>query len=232
MPLKYLVPLLACTGCLFVTDAGELISDTRQIPAFDAVEVRDGLTVKVKIGAHEDARIFGNQRLVEDLVFYEYKGRLIIERETDTLVISEGRADIELTTPSLVSLSASGGSNVTIQGDIDTARFDLEASGGSTVGVPALGADKVDVEASGGSVVTVAGATDQLIVAASGGSVLSLGELEARRISLGASGGSTLTLNASDEVSGSASGGSVLTVRGRPVVVDVALSGGSVVNEI
>lgn len=231
MRLSLLLPLLACTGCLFVTDAGELVSETRTVPAFDALEVHDGLNVKVKIGPHQEARLFGHERLLEDLVFYERDGRLVIERETDLFVVTEARADIELTTPSLSRLTASGGSNVSTQGPVEATRFVLEASGGSTVDVPSVEADSLVLGASGGSVVNAVGSTDVATISASGGSALDLGELETRRITVEASGGSTLTLNATEEVVGEASGGSVLTVKGRPPVLDVDLSGGSVVNE-
>ena len=133
---------------------------------------------------------------------------------------------VHVTLPTLVSLTASGGSDVSTEGTFTSDTLKLVASGGSDL-VIAVSATTLEATASGGSDMRVTGTARSASVRSSGGSDLDASGLTAAEADVQSSGGSDLSIAVRDKLVGNASGGSDIAYSGQPTVVDVNTSGGA-----
>jgi hypothetical protein len=183
----------------------------------------------------------GDSFLVEVVSPSDDADDVITEIRDDTLVIRRdrsffnslnwfgigGRRDsVNVTLPELISLSASGGSNVKGEGTIAADELDISTSGGSDLALK-VDADSLEISTSGGSDMTVSGSTDRVRVQTSGGSDLHAGDLEAKEANLTSSGGSDIEITVLERLTATASGGSDIQYRGDPAYVDINDSGGA-----
>jgi len=133
---------------------------------------------------------------------------------------------VHITLPALVSLTASGGSDVSAEGVFSSDDLELVASGGSDL-ILEVAVATLRVEASGGSDVRLSGSARSATVISSGGSDLNASRLMVDEADVQSSGGSDLTIGVRDRIVGNASGGSDVTYSGAPRMVDVTASGGA-----
>ena len=134
-----------------------------------------------------------------------------------------------MTLPALVSLDASGGSDVKTEGTFASDNLRVGASGGSDLTID-VAAGVLHVEASGGSDLRVSGTARSAHIESSGGSDLNAGALTAEEADVDSSGGSDVAIAVSQKISGEASGGSDVTYTGAPGSVNVNTSGGAEVH--
>jgi hypothetical protein len=127
----------------------------------------------------------------------------------------------------LDQLSASGGSDVIVDGSINAASLKLDLSGGSDFKGKVTVQGKFDAQLSGGSDADISGSAGSLSVSASGGSDFNGKELVTDTCSADASGGSDIDVTVNRELRASASGGSDVYYRGNPTVAESHKSGGS-----
>lgn len=123
-------------------------------------------------------------------------------------------------------LSASGGSDVEVDGAISATKFFLEASGGSDF-KGKINAGELIVNGSGGSDITIGGKAGNLTVDASGGSDINGYDLVAETATIGASGGSDVEVSVTRHLTANASGGSDVRYKGSATNVTTNKSGGS-----
>lgn len=123
-------------------------------------------------------------------------------------------------------LSASGGSDVEVDGTISATKFSLEASGGSDF-KGKINAGELTVNASGGSDISIGGKAGKLTADASGGSDVNGYDLVAETATVGASGGSDVELSVTRQLTANASGGSDVRYKGSVTNVTANKSGGS-----
>lgn len=129
----------------------------------------------------------------------------------------------------LKSLSASGGSEIVVDGTIKTNSLKINISGGSEFeGIVAV-TDLV-IDQSGGTDVKIEGFVSKLSISASGGSDFSGYGLIAEICHAEASGGSDIEITANKELSAKASGASEVSYKGKPVLKEVKASGASSVS--
>jgi hypothetical protein len=126
-------------------------------------------------------------------------------------------------------LSASGGSDVVVDGTIKAANFTMSISGGSDF-KGKLEAQTVRIDQSGGSDIDISGSADVLKVHASGGSDFDGYDFTTNKCTAEASGGSDIHITVNQELKAEASGGSDVLYRGA-ATVDSNKSGGSSVKK-
>jgi hypothetical protein len=124
------------------------------------------------------------------------------------------------------SLEASGGSDIKVDGIINTNDLTLRLSGGSDFNGK-VDAGKLTVRVSGGSDVQIAGKAGSLTVDASGGSDFNGYDLVADVCDLEASGACDIEVTANRELSARASGASDIQYRGKPAIKEAKASGAS-----
>ena len=159
--------LLTLTAC-GSTGSGNLITETRDVGSFTRIDVSGGVTVELTVdpNASQSVSVTYDDNLLEDVVTRVDANTLIIELEGVFLITGSGRF-VTVVTEVIDGIEASGGSDVTGSGVIDSYR--LTASGGSDVDLRDLQASSVEIDSSGGADVQVF-ASESITGEASGGS--------------------------------------------------------------
>jgi hypothetical protein len=198
--------------------------EARPLEGFDAIQVSGGIDLYLRQGAAFVVEVEGS---TADVVTEVHDRTLDIRRKGAFSFFSwRNPGSVHITLPALVSLMASGGSDVRAEGIFSSDELKLVASGGSDV-VLEIAVAALHVEASGGSDIRLSGSARSATVISSGGSDLNASRLIADEADVQSSGGSDLTIGVRDKIVGNASGGSDVSYSGTPRMVNVTSSGGA-----
>jgi hypothetical protein len=130
----------------------------------------------------------------------------------------------------LKSLSASGGSDILVEGSIKTDELKIDISGGCDF-KGRVEVNNLDVDQSGGSDVDIYGTAKKVSISASGGSDFNGYNLMTDYCEAEASGGSDIEITANKEISARASGASDITYKGSAALKESKSSGASSVSK-
>jgi hypothetical protein len=196
-----------------IAGSGNVVDETRSVPAYSTMHVEDGLAVAFTIGprsvlVHCDDNLLP---YVETFV----RGDALVVRSRPNVQLFSSHILVVASNPTLLGLDASGGSTVTASLAPVTS-FTLDASGGSQVVLDEVSAGDFAGDVSGGSQVTATGAASIGTLNVSGGSWMHGRALAVQNAELDVSGGSHLELTVLTHVDGSVSGGSHATIYGNP----------------
>ncbi len=131
----------------------------------------------------------------------------------------------------LDALSGSGGSDIIVDGSIQSNSLSLNISGGSDFNGKVSVKD-LNVDASGGSDVDISGKATNVVVDASGGSDFNGFELITDAASVEASGGCDVEITVNKDLNANASGGSDVRYKGNASVNKTSSSGSSSVKKV
>lgn len=200
---------------------------SRPLAGFDAIEVGGGIDLFVRKGDGFVVEVQASEDDAAKIVTEVVGKTLQIGRKSTLGFFHWGNAgSVYVTLPALVSLDASGGSDVKTEGTFASDNLRIVASGGSDLTMNVT-AGVLHVEASGGSDLRLSGTARSAHVESSGGSDLDASGLTADEADVDSSGGSDLAIAVSRKITGEASGGSDVTYTGQPGTVTVNTSGGA-----
>ncbi len=209
--------------------------EVRTVSSFSAIKVSGGIDLYLSYGdeavavsaketgyrAHIKTEVEGGVLKI----WYEWKdGRNI-------LISTNKGLKAYVSYKSLKALSASGGSDILVDGTVQATDLDLNISGGSDF-KGAVNVSGLKVQASGGSDVDISGKAAAVNITVSGGSDLSGFGLQTENAKIQASGGSDVELQVAKEITASASGGSDVRYKGGASVTNVQSSGASSVKKV
>jgi hypothetical protein len=218
--------ILAACGQKTINDAN---AEVRTINgSFHAIEVSGGIDLylsagdeAVAVSAKDEAARARIRTEVKDgvlKIWYEWKEGLKISVNVNNRL----RAYVSYKT--LDRLSASGGSDVEVDGTIKSANLSINASGGSDF-KGAVEASDLKLNASGGSDISIRGTARKLKIDASGGSDVDGYDLVSDECTVDASGGSDINITVNKELSAEASGASDVHWKGSATVKKANASG-------
>ena len=231
------IALLAISGCDGalqgagppVKGSGVTKEETRDLPAFDEVEVNSTFEAKVVIGPVPSVTLNVEENLLP-LVKTEVKdGRLFVSFEGGRNVRPTKPTKVDIVVPSLDFLGANGASKV-IASVGECKSLAVESGGASSIEVDGLASDSVGVKANGSSRVILKGRGVRLAVDASGASSVVADDASFESANANLSGASRGKLKVTGSIEGDVSGASSLTVRGNPSTRNVGTSGASSVS--
>ena len=211
--------------------AGAQQRHSRALTGFDSIEVGGGIDLFVRTGGGFAVEVQASEEDAAKVVT-EIVGKTLQINRKSSFGFFHGGGDlgsVHVTLPALVSLDASGGSDVNAEGTISSDNLRVVASGGSDVTID-VAAGVLDIEASGGSDMRVSGSARSARVESSGGSDLNASALNVDEAEVESSGGSDLRIAVRQKIAGDASGGSDITYIGQPSSVNVNTSGGAEVH--
>ena len=222
--------LTACT-----VTAQKVINDPnaekRNVSGYHAISVSSGIDLYLSQGT-ESVVISASETKYRDRIRTEVKnGVLTIRYESNSnLHIDWGNNDRKMKAyvsfKELDKVTASGGSDVDVDGTIKVNSLSLDLSGGSDFD-GRVETDQLKVEASGGSDAKISGTAKSLDIDASGGSDFKGYDLVTDVCDLSASGGSDVYITVNKELSADASGGSDVYYKGNGTVRELKSSGSS-----
>ena len=188
----------AITVCAFALP-GAALAATRSydVGVFEGVAVASGVAVDINRGPTRSVLAETKSSNFDDLKITVKDNVLRIERPASNWFSSwfGARPDyqVHVVTPSLHSLIASSGSEVTVKGGLE-GDFSVTASSGSDVDVAGFKGGKVTAQTSSGSELAIAGSCISLKAEASSGSDLDADDLQCENVSVQASSGSDLSV--------------------------------------
>ncbi|MBC7946600.1 MAG: DUF2807 domain-containing protein [Chitinophagaceae bacterium] len=233
---KIYLSLLSAALCLNLV-AQKTINDAnaekRNVSGYHAVSVSGGIDLYLSPG-NESVAVSASETRFRDRIktevkdgvlkiWYDYKSS-----EGDDRGNKKMKAYVSYKT--LDMLSGSGGSDIDVDGSIQSNSLKLDLSGGSDF-EGKVQVTSLDVEASGGSDLDISGTAKTLTINASGGSDVKGYGLVTDVCNLEASGGSDVEITVNKEITANASGSSDVSFKGSGVIKSMKSSGSSSVKK-
>jgi hypothetical protein len=208
--------------------------EKRSVTGYHAITVSGGIDLYLSPG-NESVAVSAAETKFRDRIHTEVKdGILKIWYEQDKSIDINFHGDRKMKAyvsfKTLDKLTASGGSDIDVDGTIKSNSFDLNISGGSDF-EGKVEADNVNIEASGGSDLEIGGKVKNLNMEVSGGSDVTGYALITDVCRLEASGGSDVEITVNKELTANASGSSDISYKGNGVVKELKSSGSSSVKK-
>jgi hypothetical protein len=221
-----LISLLLSSGCYAdaIRGSGKSAKESRDLPAFDSVEVGSGIHLTVTTGPLQKVLVEADDNVLPLVETRVSDGRLQIGFRRHNLWNS-GDVNVTVQQPAFSALDASGGASIDAVLAAAPA-LSLEASGGGAIVARGLEIKSLTASASGGARLDLAGVADQVKLEFSGGARLKAAKLRARTVQVDGSGGCTGDIEVTELVRGHLSGGCGLHVIGK-ASSRVATSGGA-----
>jgi len=237
--MKKIFSLLIAGFAFSVGIAQKTINDpnveVRQASGFHAIEVGGGIDLYLSAG-DEAVAVSANSVEARNKIRTEVRnGVLKISFDwKDGLKFSlKGDKHLKayVSYKTLDALSASGGSDVHVDGVINSNNLRLDVSGGSDFDGKVQIGSKLNISASGGSDVNISGSASDVSIDASGGSDFDGYDLATETCDISASGGSDINITVNKELSAEASGASDISWKGKATVKKAKASGAGSVSQ-
>ena len=229
---KLLLLLLISSGLMVqaqktIYDAN---AETRSVKGYHSIRVSHGIDLYLS---------YGEEAVAVSAKDAEFRDRIKTEVENGVLKIwydwKEGKNILMAVNKNmkayvsykqLESLSASGGSDITVEGSIDVNKLNISVSGGSDF-KGKVSVNDLKVNISGGSDAMISGKATNVSVSASGGSDFNGYDLISEVATINASGGSDVEITVNKDLDAKASGGSDIYYKGGASVKETRSSGAS-----
>ncbi|HWB27766.1 MAG TPA: head GIN domain-containing protein [Chitinophagaceae bacterium] len=239
--MKKVASILFCVCFGFAATAQNTIvndknAEVRHVSDFKGVKISSGIDLYITQGSTEGVAVSASDTKYRDNIKTEVEdGILKIYYDAGVGVhINWGWGDRKMkayvTVKDISELQASGGSDVYVQGVLQSANLNLHLTGGSDFHGQ-VDAGTFVVRQSGGSDVKISGKAASLSVDASGGSDFIGYDLAADNCDIDASGGSDVYITVNKEMNVKASGGSDVSYKGSGVIRNYSTSGSSDVHK-
>jgi putative autotransporter adhesin-like protein len=185
-----------------VQGSGVTASETRSVPAFDAVDLVGSNVVAVRVGDPRSVVVRGDDNLLA-LVTTEVRDGVLVLGTSGSFSTDQPMT-VEVAVPSLDAVALSGSGVVTVEG---------------------VAAEELVARLPGSGVLTVRGTAQRLDAALAGSGRLLLGELVAQEAKAVVSGSGELEVHATRVLDATVSGSGTIAYRGDPATVKQQVTG-------
>lgn len=232
--MKQFFLLLTLVTIVSAVSAQKVISDPnvekRNVSGYHAISVSAGIDLYLSQGS-ESVAVSASEVKYRDRIRTEVvNGVLKIGYESNSHINIDWRNDRKMKAyvsyKNLDHLTASGGSDIDVDGAITVPMLKLRLSGGSDFGGK-VEVNDLTVEVSGGSDLDISGSVKNMEIDASGGSDFKGYGLASEFCKLEASGGSDVYVTVRKELTVDASGSSDVYYKGEAKVMNVRSNGSS-----
>jgi Putative auto-transporter adhesin, head GIN domain len=142
--------------------SGNKVTQSREVPAFDAVRLKGSLDAKIVVGPQRAVSVTIDDNLQELVTTTVEDGTLVIETKH---ISYHGVGRVEISVPTMKALDLTGSGDVTIDGGSGDLRLRLSGSGDITWRATAR---ELDVALSGSGDIKLAGKADVVTLRVSG----------------------------------------------------------------
>jgi hypothetical protein len=205
-----------------IDGSGEVVSEKRELDAFDRIESRGPFDLIVQVGPEQSVEVFIDDNLMEVVFTEVHRGTL--EIFSDDNVRSHRRSRIEVTVPKLEEVEVSGSGDIDIAG-LNSEMFDLRISGSGDIDFQDVQAGEMLIRVSGSGDIRADGTVELLDISINGSGDIDARDLEAKEVEAHISGSGDVRVFASERFDGSTSGSGDITFWGDPEDVSRYVSG-------
>ncbi len=184
---------------------GQVETVTREVAAFDAIEVHGMVELAVNAGIAQRVRVTTDSNLLPRIATRVEGRRLVLE--TDGSMGAPTKLLVEVDVPALTALNVQGAASATVRG---------------------VSSDDLALDVSGAAKVVASGSVRRATVTGSGVAQFELGELLAESMKVNLSGAGQALVNAKDSLDVDISGAGNVTYLGTPKLQQAVSGVGSV----
>ena len=195
----------ASMACFDHDGSGKVVSEARQAPLFEKIDISGTVEVLVAIDDEPTVRVETDDNL-QEYILTEVRGKTLFISQKES--IDPTKLLVRITTPKLVRFDSSGATKAQIKG-LDEDRFELDVSGAAAV--------------------ELIGEVETLVIDASGAAEIEADELIAERVEIDGSGAAEFTVHAKETLIADLSGAGEIRYSGDPDEVKTDLSGAATV---
>ncbi len=236
--MKKILLTITTFAFIFFAAAQKTIYDAnaqqRTVKSFHSISISGGIDLFLTHGEEAVAVSASDTKYLVDLKTEVENGTLKIwfDYRGNNKIIFTDRKNLKayVSYKILNKLSASGGSDISVDGTIKSSDLILNISGGSDF-KGKVDVNELVVDQSGGSDMDIQGRATRISIEASGGSDFNGYNLITETCSVEASGGSDIEISVNKELSAKASGASDITYKGNPAIKELKASGAGSVNK-
>ncbi|MEO7307714.1 MAG: head GIN domain-containing protein [Ferruginibacter sp.] len=233
---KLLFSLVSMISLSAFAQETKVINDANATPrtlsgSFTAISVSSGIELYMTQGNEESVAVSASdQKHLDRLMTEVVNGTLKIYYDNKGMSWKSGNRKLKayVSFKTLVKLSASGGSEVKVNGSINGEKLDLDVDSGSQF-TGAINAKQLSAEVSSGAEVNVSGKADKLTVDVSSGAEFDGYDFATDYCDAEASSGATVHVTINRELSAKASSGADIRYKGAALIRDIKISGGGAV---
>jgi hypothetical protein len=213
------------TACGYKSGSGVIVSETRNLGSFTAVNVGGGFEVEIKLGNNPKLLVEADDNIINDIETRVDNNQLKISMR-DGISYNNVHMKIFITAPLINKISSAASADVKVKDELTADdKIIIRASSGSSI-IARLNAPAADVDASSGAEIDLAGRTKNLEVQASSGASIDADELLSENTNAQTSSGATVKVHASVKLDAKASSGGSVSYRGAATAVAKESSGG------
>lgn len=200
---------LLLAGC----GGGDRVTESREVAAFDRLEVADDVDVEVVPGDGREVRVFGGEDVLDRVETTSRDGLLRIDvRDRGIVIGPDPLGDVRVQVPS----STLGAVKIGGSGDVELSGIDVPA---------------IEIEIEGTGAVSAAGTADRLDATIQGAGDADLSQLEVRTATVLVQGAGQAHLDVSDRLDVKVQGAADVVYRGNPEVTQDIQGAGDVRRE-
>ncbi len=215
-----------------VRGSGNIVTQTREVSNFDAIEVDYSAQVLIKQGKTESLKIEADDNLMPELQTRVRNGRLEIFHmsERNSHVVPTKLPKITITVKDLNKVEFSAAGQLIIQ-DLDSDELDVSISGAGDLKLNNINVKNLHVSLSGAGSMTASGTADRLDVNISGFGGFKGAELNTQDALVDISGSASATVWVTHDLTAQISGAGSVDYYGSPTVTK-QISGLGVLNHL
>jgi hypothetical protein len=214
------VVVLLVSACGFIPSrgSGDLITETREVSGFEAVEFSGAGRVEIIQDGSESITIETDDDVMEHVVT-EVRGKtLIVRLDFDgPISIVPTEMNVTLHVRELDEISISGAWDVTAE-SLEADRLDADLSGAGSIRIETLSADDLTLDVSGAGGVNIGGEVRSARVNLSGAGKYHAGDLQTETTSIDISGAGEATVWATESLDVEVSGAGQVDYYGSPTI--------------
>ena len=209
LKISFLLLLVSLSSCRMwgVRGNGNLTDENRDISEFDKIEVGGAFTVNIKVGESPSLKISAEDNLIDYIRTRVHGDKLVID--TRKSISPRKEIKIDITTPSLKDVDASGASNIHVW-NIDSDEFNVNVSGAGSL--------------------DLSGNAEDVYIDMSGAGSLDAKNLKTKSVEIDISGAANADVYASERLKATVSGVGNIDFYGDPKDVKSSVSGVGSIN--
>lgn len=220
---------IALSNCTISIGSDDIVKDERDIIGFDAIKVKDGITVELSSGEFH-VMVEANDNIIEDLAT-ELSGTTLL-LYLDKNSVKNAHLKVYITAPGIRKISASASSEVKLMDVLKNSNeLTFQTSSSSKIsGV--VDAPKINMEASSDSEIELSGHSRKLNLSASSAAEIEAENLKAEIVDASASSAAEIKTFASVELNARASSAAKILYRGGATQKVIKSSSGAVISPL
>lgn len=201
--------------------------------SFTAIRVSSGIDLYLTQGNEESVAVSASDKKHIDRIKTEVVNgtlKVYFDNKGITWKSNNRRLKAYVSFKTLEKLDAAAGSQVNVNGTINTGKFVLNVSSGAGF-AGAVNATELTADVSSGAAIKITGKADKLIVDASSGANFKGYDFKVDYCNASASSGADIHVTINKELSAKASGGADIRYKGTALIRDLKTSGGGAVKK-